>query len=241
MIKPGGYFISKSMWVWEIADALLSQPSEKWVIVLPGQRKEEIAEVLGKTLGWQKEEKEKFLLEGKEGYLFPDTYLIPLGFSGEKATKVMMNNFNEKVGPLFTEAQKNDIRNDTLIVLASLVQRESANEEEMPLVAGIIWNRWLDDMYLSIDATIQYVLGKPGNWWPRITSKDYKIESLYNTYLYKGRPPAPICNPSLEAIRAVIFPQESDFLYYLHDRTGQIHPARTYQEHLENIDKYLNQ
>ena len=147
--------------------------------------------------------------------------------------------FSEKTADLFKQATENDILNDTLIVLASIVQREAANEKEMPLVAGIIWNRWLKDMNFEMDATIQYALGKPGSWWPVIKVEDYKFDSPYNTYLYKGRPPTPICNPVLAAIDAVINPEKSEYLYYLHDSEGQIHPAKTYEEHLSNIEKYL--
>jgi UPF0755 protein len=238
-IAAGGYFISKNMWAWEIAEILIYHPSQKWAVLPEGLRKEEIAEILENKLSWPEEEKENFLREAQEGYLFPDTYLIDLDWPGEKVAKRLRNQFEEKVTGLFQEARKANIRNDTLIVLASLVQREAANEEEMPLIAGIIWNRWLKDLPFQIDATIQYILGKPGNWWPRITPIDYKIDSPYNTYLYRGRPPAPICNPGLVAIKAVIHPEETEYLYYLHDANGQIHLAKTYEEHLKNIEKYL--
>ena len=94
-------------------------------------------------------------------------------------------------------------------------------------------------MPFQIDATVQYVLGKPGNWWKQVTLEDYKIDSPYNTYINKGKPPAPISNPGLAAINAVINPMESDYLYYLHDGQGQIHLAKTYEEHLKNIVQYL--
>jgi predicted RNase H-like HicB family nuclease len=153
--------------------------------------------------------------------------------------KRMESQFNEKTADLFKEATEKDIRNDTLIVLASLVQRETANEEEMPIIAGVIWNRWLKDMPFQIDATIQYVLGEPGNWWPIIKPEDYKLDSPYNTYLHKGRPPTPICNPGLATIDAVINSEETEYLYYLHDGEGQIHLAKTYEEHQANIEQYL--
>ncbi len=94
-------------------------------------------------------------------------------------------------------------------------------------------------MKLEIDASVQYALGEEGNWWPMVTPEDYKTDSPYNTYLIEGRPPAPICNPGLAAIRAVIYPEETDYLYFLHDQEGKIHPARSYEEHLQNIEKYL--
>jgi len=238
-IEPGGYIVSKSMNAWQLADILVNHPYQKWVVIPEGLRATEIAEKLQKELNWSNLAKGEFLVEANEGYLFPDTYLLNLDFSGRDVAKRMRNQFNEKTADLFKEAAEKNIRNDTLIVLASLVQRESANEEEMPLIAGVIWNRWLKDMKFEIDATVQYALGETGNWWPKIKPDDYKFDSPYNTYLHKGRPPTPICNAGLAAINAVINSEETEYLYYLHDSQGQIHPAKTYQEHLENIEKYL--
>jgi UPF0755 protein len=238
-IQPGGYKISKSMKVWEIADILVNHPYQKWVVIPEGLRKEEVVERVAQVLNWKEKEKKEFLKTAKEGYLFPDTYLLNLDYSGEQVAKRMESRFNEMVADLFKEAREKNIRNDTLIILASLVQREAANDAEMPLIAGIIWNRLLKGMKLEIDATVQYALGREGNWWPKIKPEDYKIDSPYNTYLYKGKPPTPICNPGISAIKAVLEPKETEYLYYLHDEKGNIHLAKTYEEHLLNIEKYL--
>lgn len=238
-IEPGGYNVSKGMNAWQLADALVNHPYQKWVVIPEGLRATEIAEKLQEKLGWANITKEEFLLNSKEGYLFPDTYLLNLDYTGKDTAKRMENLFNEKTADLFKQATENNILNDTLIVLASIVQREAANEKEMPLIAGIIWNRWLKDMNFEMDATIQYALGKPGSWWPIIKPEDTKFDSPYNTYLYKGRPPAPICNPGLAAINAVINSEKSEYLYYLHDSEGQIHLAKTYEEHIANIERYL--
>jgi len=238
-IEPGGYMVSKGMDAWLLADTLVNHPYQKWIVIPEGLRATEIAEKLQKELNWSNLAKGEFLVEAHEGYLFPDTYLLNLDYTGRDVAKRMKSQFDEKAADLFRQAAEKDIRNDTLIVLASLVQREAANEEEMPLIAGVIWNRWLKDMPFEIDATIQYALGEPGNWWPIIKPEDYKLDSPYNTYLHEGRPPTPICNPGLAAISAVIHPEETEYLYYLHDSEGQIHLAKTYEEHLENIEKYL--
>ena len=95
-------------------------------------------------------------------------------------------------------------------------------------------------MKLQIDASIQYALGKEDNWWHKITLADYKTDSPYNTYLIPRLPPTPICSPSLASIKAIAKPQETDCLYYLHDANKQIHCAKTYEGHRENIEKYLN-
>lgn len=238
-IEPGGYRISKGMDAWLLADTLVNHPYQKWIVIPEGLRKEEIAEMVQEKIGWPEVEERRFLSWTKEGYLFPDTYLLNVDYTGQEVADRMKNKFNEEVADLFKEAEENNILNDTLIVLASLVQREAGNEEQMPLIAGIIWNRWLQDMKFEIDATVQYALGESGNWWPKIKPENYKTDSPYNTYLHKGRPPAPICNPGLAAIDAVINSEDSEYLYYLHDSEGQIHPAETYEEHLENIENYL--
>jgi len=238
-IEPGGYTVSKGMNAWQLADTLVNHPYQKWIVIPEGLRATEIAEKLQKELSLSNLAKGEFLVEAHEGYLFPDTYLLNLDYSGIDIAKRMKSQFDEKTADLFKEAAKKEIRNDTLIVLASLVQREAANEEDMPLIAGVIWNRWLKDMFFQIDATIQYDLGGPGNWWPIIKPEDYKLNSPYNTYIHKGRPPSPICNPGLAAINAVINSEDSEYLYYLHDSEGQIHLAKTYEEHLQNIEEYL--
>lgn len=238
-IKPGGYMLSKNMNVWQLADALVNHQYQKWVVIPEGLRVTEIAEKLQTTFGWTDATKSEFLLNAKEGYVFPDTYLLDLDYTGKDVSQKMESQFNEKTADLFKQAAAKNIRNDTLIILASLVQRETANENEMPIIAGVIWNRLLQNMPLQIDATLQYALGKPGSWWPIITLADYKLDSSYNTYIHQGRPPTAICNPGLAAINAIINPQESDYLYYLHDSEGQIHLAKTYAEHQANIQKYL--
>jgi len=238
-IQPGAYQISKSMDAWRLADILVNHPTEKWIVVPEGLRKEEIADLLDQKMNFAVGTKEDFLNSSKEGYLFPDTYLLNLNYAGSQIAQRMTNQFNEKAADIFKASTKANIRNDTLVILASLIQREAANEKEMPIIAGVIWNRLDQKMPLQIDASVQYALGKEGNWWPKIATADYKIDSPYNTYTNKGKPIAPICNPGLVALNAVVNSQDSDYLYYIHDSQGQIHLAKTYQEQLDNIDKYL--
>ena len=238
-IEPGGYNVSKGMNAWELADTLVNHPYQKWVVIPEGLRKEEIAEMIQEKLGWTEDAKENFLNNAEEGYLFPDTYLLNLDYTGKDVAKRMKSQFDEKAGQVLQEFTEANIRHDTAITLASIIQREAANEEEMPLIAGIIWNRLLKPMPLEIDATIQYIVGEPGDWWPVVKPKDYKLDSPYNTYLHEGKTPAPISNPGLAAMEAVVHDQPSDYFYYLHDEDRQIHLAKTYKEHQENIRQYL--
>ena len=238
-IQPGAYQVSKNMDAWQMAVVLTKQPYQKWVVIPEGLRKEQVADILQQQLNLSDSEKQNFLNDAKEGYLFPDTYLLDSDYTGQQIAERMMSRFNTKAADVFNSATKANIRNDTLVILASLIQREAANDQEMPTIAGVMWNRLTQNMPLQIDASVQYVLGKEGDWWPKITPADYQIDSPYNTYTNKGKPVAPICSPGLAAINAVVNYQDSDYLYYLHDSQGQIHLAKTYQEQLDNINKYL--
>lgn len=245
-LEPGAYIIESGSNVLAIAKEFRT-PDEKWVMILEGLRKEEIAGIFGKALGWSKEEEEKFINEYAdeetdyfEGVYFPDTYLVPVGDSPEEVAARMIARFNEKFAPYADKFVKENIKWTTALKIASLVEREAGGKEDMPIIAGVLWNRLLQDMKLDVDATVQYARGDTGNgWWAPITTDDKKIDSPYNTYLYKGLPPHPISNPGIDAIEAVLNPAETKCLYYLHASDKQIHCAVTYEEHLDNIDKYL--
>jgi UPF0755 protein len=264
-IQPGGYKISKSMNAWQIADAL-KEPYMKWVVIPEGLRKEQIAELIGDELGWDQEAKTKWVgnytamnYDEIEGVYFPDTYLLPVDETGLQIADRLRTKFNTMLEPYYKKALKQNIKWNTLLKIASIVQREAASKDDMPLIAGILWNRLLSNpqMKLEIDATVQYArdsvihYGKApadvqlagytsqGSWWTPIKTEDIKIDSPYNTYLNKGLPPHPICNPGIEAINAVLNSAETDCLYYLHDSSGQAHCAKTYEEHKLNIEKYL--
>ncbi|KKS48017.1 MAG: Aminodeoxychorismate lyase [Candidatus Gottesmanbacteria bacterium GW2011_GWA2_42_18] len=239
-IEPGAYKINKKMWLPQIAWILLYEPYQKWAVLPPGLRKEQVAEILSKTFKWDQSITQSFIKQAEEGYLFPDTYLFDSAGTPEDHLNRISNNFNDKFdAKLQKDLLAQDVRNDTAIKIASLIERETGSDEDKPIIAGIIWNRLNTDMKLQIDATSQYILGQPGNWWPRIKPADHKRESPYNTYLFQGLPPGPISNPSLASIKAVVYPAQTDCLYYIHDRNKSIHCSRNYEGHLENIEKYL--
>ncbi len=261
---PGAYKLSKSMTAWELANMIKKGPYMKWVVIPEGFRKEQIAELLSDALSWDKATKEKWITtytsmkyEEIEGVYFPETYLIPVDETPLNVANRLRTKFNEKFAPYSQEALKQNIKWDTLIKVASIVQREAAGKDDMPLVAGIIWNRLLKDMKLEVDATAQYVTddvihhgearydkqpgsySSDGEWWMPIKVADMDIASPYNTYRNKGLPPHPIANPGTDAISAVLNPTETECLYYLHDSSGQIHCAKTFEEHKANIADYL--
>ena len=262
-IQPGGYKISKSMTAWQLANAL-KEPYMKWVVIPEGLRKEQIAEILAKELDWDQQKKIGWITKYTamnydyvEGVYFPDTYLLPKDETGLQIADRLRAKFNEKFAPYADKFQKANIKWTTALKIASIIQREAAGKDDMPLIAGILWNRLLKDMKLETDDTIQYVrddvihYGKArydvqltsytseGGWWTPIKVEDKQIESPYNTYRNKGLPPHPICNPGLDAIDAVLNSAETECLYYLHDSSGQIHCAKTYEEHQKNIEQFL--
>jgi UPF0755 protein len=248
-VAPGGYKISKEMDASQIAKILSAKPYMEWVVVPEGLRKEETADTLTYALGWDAVKKAQWisayaqdLPEYTEGVYFPETYLIPVDENPVLVAKRFIDKFNEKFEPYLTQFNAQNIKWTTGLTLASIVQREAANAADMPLIARILWNRLEQEMPLNVDATLQYVRGDEGNgWWAPIAVADKKIKSPYNTYLNKGLPPYPICNPGLAAIKAVLSPVESGCLYYLHDSGHITHCAITYEEHLANIETYLKE
>jgi len=247
-IESGGFYLSKNLNVWQVANKLTAPPEMKWIVIPEGLRKEEIGEILAKIFNWSNEELNKWnttytamKFDYLEGVYFPDTYLIPVKENGLDIAKRLINRFNEKFDPYLSQFADQNIVWTTGLRLASIVQREAAGKQDMPLIAGIFWNRLLKEMNLEVDATVQYARGKTDTgWWAPIKASDItEIDSPYNTYKYQGLPPHPISNPGINAIEAVLNPVETDCLYYLHDSNKQIHCAKTYEEHLENIKNYL--
>lgn len=243
----GGYALSYSMTMFEIMNNVYDHPEFVWVTIREGLRKEQIGESLAMQLGWNNTKIDEWNMvnndsvEYKEGVYFPDTYLLPVDGTPSQTAKRFIDKFNEKVEPFMQQFTANNIKWTTGIKIASLIQREAAGVNDMKLISGIIWNRLNSGMKLEIDATMQYTKGKVNDtWWGGIDLKEKQSDSLYNTYRYKGLPPTPICNPGIAAIEAALNPLETTCIFYLHDKSQNIHCAETYDEHLENIDSYLS-
>lgn len=248
-IQSGGYELNGNMWAWQVITKIYGTPDLVWVSFASCLRREQIGEIIAEALNWNDEELSNWNTvytnekpEYTEGVYYPDTYLIPREETGDKIAARLINRFNEKFAPLEDEYIAENIRWPTGIKIASLIAREAAGADDMRLISGIIWNRLDIGMPLQIDATMQYTLGKnsEGQWWGSIDIAEKQNESPYNTYLHKGLPPTPICSPNINYIEAALYPEETDCLFYLHDKNKQIHCARTYEEHLINIEKYLN-
>ncbi len=240
-IQAGNFRLNKSMDARTIAQELTHGILDVWVTTLEGWRDEEIATQLAKDLDIPEDQ---FLQVAAEGYMFPDTYLIPRDATGAAVAKIFLNNFNTKVTMAMREdAKKTGLTFAQTVTLASIVEREGKTSTDRPVIAGVLLNRIKLGMPLQVDATLQYALGYQPfekTWWKKELSEDDKnINSPYNTYINPDLPPGPISNPGLESIKAAIYPASTDYLYYLHDKTGTIHYAKTVEEHNANIKKYL--
>jgi len=242
-IQAGSFRLSSGWDLYEIARSLTLGTEDIWLTFPEGWRKEEFARRLAASLENFDVKEFLNLTKDLEGYLFPDTYLIPKSASSSAIIKILTNNFEKKTKDLRVNYQD--------LILASIVEREVKREEDRPVVAGILIKRLKTNWPLQVDATIQYGVAnrqfsnlaieqlEDFDWWPKITKDDLEIDSPYNTYKYKGLPPTPICNPGLAAIKATLSPLNTDYWFYLSDREGKIHFAKTLEEHQENIIRYL--
>jgi len=168
-----------------------------------------------------------------EGYLFPDTYETVPGAGLESIVRKTLNNFDKKLTQDLREEIKEQGRTIfEIITMASLLEKEVKDFEEKKIVAGVLWKRMENGIGLHVDATISYITGKKT---VKISKEETEIDSLYNTYKYRGLPLGPICNPGLESIIAAIHPVNSDYWYYLSTPEGETIFNETLEEH--NIDK----
>jgi len=255
-IYAGTYFIRKGLNNLELS-VILTSPDYltlggKGKITIPeGFRIKQIASLLEKDFNMSQE---KFIketendslikiigLNGKvknlEGFLYPDTYIVPLDADEKKIVQILFDNFLSQVY-LNPEIQQYTSDNPKklldLIILASIVQAETAIQEEYPIIAGVYINRLKKNIKLQADPTIQYILPDGPR---RLLNKDYKIESPYNTYIHNGLPPGPINNPGLQAIRSCIKPAEHDYFFFVAKKDKTHKFSKTYEEHLQAINE----
>ncbi len=238
-IKAGIYNIDTPLTSFELAKLITGSapPSATVSLTFPeGFSTKEYAEIAEKTLTDFDTSLFLQLSQAAEGKLFPDTYAVPPSFTAADLFNLLQTTYETKVAPLRPQMVDNKLTEADIINLASIIEREANTEESMRLVAGILDKRLALGMPLQADATMEYVLNKP---LKELTADDLEIDTPYNTYLYKGLPPTPIGNPGLDSIMAVLEPKTSEYLFYLTDEEGEFHYAETYEEHQENITRYL--
>lgn len=248
-IQAGDFSLPTNLSSQELARLLTHGALDIWITFPEGQRIEQQAAIIDGKLNTPDNNqyqfnKNEYIAQAQEGYMFPDTYLVSKEATAGAVVEKLRNTFENKVAKsLLLEGIKNNLTQNEVIILASIIERESRSNEERPIIAGILLNRLKEGMPLQVDATVQYAKGyDAGNntWWPQVTVKDYKsVDSSYNTYLHPGLPPGPISNPGIESIRAAAEPATTPYLYYIHDTNGKVHYARTGAEHNANIEKYL--
>ena len=174
--------------------------------------------------------------DSKEGFLFPDTYLVDYGASLDEIISQIESNFDSKLDPYLEAIQEKGLSLEEIITMASLIEKEVQTKEDKEMVSGIFWKRVKAGVPLQSCASIAYIKGVP-QW--RYSFEDTRIESPYNTYLYYGLPPGPISNPGLDSIEAAIYPKDSLYWYYLSTLEGETIYSRTLDEHNAATAKYL--
>ena len=244
-VKPGSYSLRYDMSARTIVDLITTEKSEaktknvELTITIPeGWRTEQIAEELerlglnGGADGFMEAVREfesdqfDFLKDrpnkrSLEGYLFPDTYNFRADTPPEQLIELMLANFEQKFDQdLRDRAEQMGLTINEVLIFASLVQREAQIGPEFPIIAALYINRFELGMRMEADPTVQYALGKKGDWWPALDGDDLFAESPYNTYQNDGLPPAPIANPGLSAILAVLEPAQTDYIFFVAHPSG---------------------
>lgn len=241
-IQAGSFRLKPSLDAYQIADSLTHGTLDVWVTIPEGLRKEEIAALVSKELNISEIE---FIELAEEGYLFPDTYLIPQNSSNQNIIQILRTNFEIKyTDGIQSKAKKLGLTQAEVVTLASIVEREAKFEKDRQIIASILLKRLEEGIPLQVDATVQYVLGyqpAENRWWKKhLSLDDLKIKSPYNTYENVGLPPGPISNPGLSSIEAVVNANpDTPYLLYIHDSSGKAHYARNNAEHEANIKRYL--
>lgn len=169
-----------------------------------------------------------------DGFLVPETYYIPVGITEKHLIHFLIAHAKKYHKDVFEKifGEFNEAKWQKFIIIASVIQKEAANVEEMPYVSSVIYNRLKKDMKLQMDGTLNY--GKYSH--VKVTAQRIREDtSVYNTYLNKGLPPYPICSVSKEAIFAAIFPKNTNYLYFVKTKNGEHTFSQNYETHLQNI------
>ncbi len=170
-----------------------------------------------------------------EGWFLSGTY--PFEGGAYQFATLLQDSLNNGVRPYLRSLEQLEVTLSDVVVIASMIQRETNNRAQMPLIAQVIYNRLKEGMPLGIDATTRYGLKA---WDRPLTVEDFNVDYPYDTRRRKGLPPTGIGSPTLEALEAALNPTPHDYFYYLHDKSGTLHMGKTYDDHKENIANYLN-
>jgi UPF0755 protein len=256
-LQAGYYYLNQSMEMVEIIDQLKKGGNAVFKVTIPeGFSVDEVIDRLtaksrhsiedykavldNENLGYEFIPKDNSeLIFRLEGFLYPNTYTIPLGYEAGETINVLLNSFNENVVKGIYSSEKNsDYSFYEILTIASMIEEEAKFDDEKPIIASVIYNRLEQDMLLQIDATVQYILDEKKQ---RLLYRDLEIEPPYNTYLNNGLPPGPICSPGDKAIEAALNPEETDYLFYFALKNGEHVFTESYQEHIRKQNEIKNE
>jgi UPF0755 protein len=174
-----------------------------------------------------------------EGYLFPDTYFLPRKAMAGDYVEAMTGQFRRVFhGGWRRRAAELGLSVREVVILASLIEKETALPEERPLVSAVFHNRLRIGMKLDCDPTVIYGLKLEDKYSGRLLSRDLKFPSPYNTYIHAGLPPGPICNPGKSSLEAALYPAADKYLYFVARGDGSHRFSRTFSEHLQAVERY---
>lgn len=263
-LEAGEYQLRRNMTMREIAEALQHSRVQEVTITIPeGWRAEQVADLLTAenimdgsvflAAVQQGMAIEHPLLAdrpagvGFEGYLFPETYRLPAQATPEDLLTRMLDTMQARL-PIGWEAMASaqGYTFYEVLTVASIVEREAVIPEERATIASVYLNRVQQGMYLNADPTVQYAMGyqsETGQWWKTpVTLEEYQsVNHPYNTYLYPGLPPGPICSPGADSILAVLQPAQTPYLYFVARGDGSHVFAETLEEHERNVQLYQGQ
>jgi UPF0755 protein len=247
-LKPGYYNLSASMSPVEIFDTLIEGRTIQFTVTIPeGSTLQDIKKKLI-DLGlidegsWGLVNDSSFIaglgIEARslEGYLYPDTYKFQKGTDPEAILKRMVERLEEMYdGSLQKRSEEIGMTRNEVLTMASIIEKEAVFDIERPIISGVYHNRLKKRMRLQADPTVLYGLGKSEK---RIRYRDLRRKTPYNTYVIRGLPPGPIASPGIRSIRAALYPDDVDFLYFVSKNDGTHHFSKTNKEHARAVALY---
>ena len=247
-IKAGEYILNPGMAPIKILDTLTKGNILTYSVTIPeGFTVKQIADLLHEKGLCDKEsflssvydspvEKDGAIqVTDLEGYLYPDTYKLARGISPVSIVHMMVERFKEQTAPLRERVDGSGMTMDEIVTLASIVEKETGRAEERPVIASVFSNRLKKRMRLESDPTVIYGIE---NFNGNLTKKDLRRPSPYNTYTERGLPAGPIANPGIDSIRAVLYPSNTDFLFFVSKNDGTHYFSKTLREHNRAVRKY---
>jgi UPF0755 protein len=238
-VKASTYYFETPLDVYGVAEALVRGDFDSDLVSfihIEGERASHVAENAALELTDFNALEFMRLASTSEGKLFPETYRIPKDFTEAELLELMLDTYENNMAPLRTQIASMDITESEVVTLASIIEREANSINSMKMVAGILQNRLSIGMGLQVDASMEYILDKPLS---ELTAADLKMDTPYNTYLYRGLTPTPIGNPGLDAIKAVLEPIPSSNMFYITGDDGNFYYAKDFEGHKANVARYL--